>query len=101
MPPSCHVVKYVPKVPWEMNQTMGKQVISTFGALQVMLGQEGTEGLGFSMDAVPHGLPVPHFGKTRLGGTEEYLIPDRLLDIIAGVFYLIHGLYIVVINNGK
>ncbi len=46
-----------------------------------MLGQEGTEGLGFSMDAVPHGLPVPHFGKTRLGGMEEYLIPDRLLDI--------------------
>ena len=49
----------------------------------------------------PHGLPVPHFGKTRLGGTEEYLIPDRLLDIMAGVFYLIHGLYIVVTNNGK
>ncbi len=31
----------------------GKWVISTFGALQVMLGQEGMEGLGFSMDAVP------------------------------------------------
>ncbi len=53
----------------------------------------------------PYGLPVPHFRKTRLGGTEEYLIPDRLLgrllDIMAGVFYLIHGLYIVVTNNGK
>jgi len=32
---------------------MGKQVISAFGALRVMLEQEGTEGLGFSMDAVP------------------------------------------------
>jgi len=53
----------------------------------------------------PHRLPVPHFGKTRLGGTEDYLIPDRLLgrllDIMAGVFYLIHGLYIVVTNNSK
>ena len=39
--------------------------------------------------------------KTRLGGMEEYLIPDRLLDIMAEVFYLIHGLYIVVINNSK
>ena len=46
-------VKYVPKVPWEMNRTMGKRIISTFGALWVMLGQEGTEGLGFSTDAVP------------------------------------------------
>jgi len=36
-----------------MNQTVGKQVIGTFGALQVMLGQEGTEGLGCSMDAAP------------------------------------------------
>ncbi len=47
---------------------------------------------------------MPHFRKTRLGGMEEYLIPellDRLLDIMAGVFYLIHGLYIVVTNNGK
>ena len=39
------------KVPWEMNRTMEKWVISTFRALWVMLGQEGMEGLGFSMDA--------------------------------------------------
>ena len=45
---------------------------------------------------------MPHFGKTRLGGMEEYLILlDRLLDIIAGMFYLIHELYIVDTNNGK
>ena len=48
----------------------------------------------------PHVLPVPHFRKTRLGGMEEYLIPE-LLDIMAEVFYLIHGLYIVVTNNDK
>src|SRR6266542_7121837 len=32
---------------------MGKQIISTFRALRVMLEQEGTEGLGFSTDAAP------------------------------------------------
>ena len=53
----------------------------------------------------PHGLPVPHFGKTRL--VVQKLprlldkIPGRLLDIMAEVFYLIHGLYIVVTNSGK
>ncbi len=48
---------------------------------------------------------MPHFGKTGLRNT---LIPElldrvlgRLLDIMAEVFYLIHGLYIVVTNNGK
>src|SRR6266511_3405812 len=39
-------VKYMPKVPWETNRTMGKWVIGTFGALRIRLGQEGTEGLG-------------------------------------------------------
>jgi len=32
---------------------VGKRIIGTFRALQVILGQEGMEGLGFSMDAVP------------------------------------------------
>src|SRR6266545_5651873 len=45
----------------------------------------------------PHRLPVPHFRKTGLRNT---LIPE-LLDIMAEVFYLIHGLYIVVTNNNK
>ena len=58
------------------------------------------KGLASAQMLCPHVLPVPHFRKTRLGGMEEYLIPE-LLDIMAGVFYLIHGLYIVVTNNGK
>ena len=60
-----------------MNRTTEKQVVDTFGALQVMLGQVETEGLGFSMDA---GLPVPHFGKTRL---VVWKLP-RLLDRMPG-----------------
>ena len=54
-----------------------------------MLGQEGTEGLGFSTDAVPPWIASAPFWEDR---TE---IPE-LLDIMAEVFYLIHGLYIVV-----
>ena len=56
---------------------MGKWVIGIFGVLWVMLEQVGMEGLGFSMDA---GLPVPHFGKTRL---VVWKLP-RLLDRILG-----------------
>ena len=33
--------------------TTEKRVVGTFRALWVMLGQEGTEGLGFSIDAAP------------------------------------------------
>ncbi len=81
---------------------MGKQVISSFGALRVMLGQVGTEGLGFSMDAAPPWIASAPFQEDRT------VIPElldrvlgRLLDIMVKVFYLIHGLYIVVTNNGK
>ena len=84
---------------------MEKRVIGTFGALRVILGQEGIEGLGFSMNAAPPWIASAPFWKDKTGGMEVYLIPDRLLgrllDIITGVFYLIHGLYIVVTNNGK
>ena len=53
-----------------MNQTVGKQVISTFGALWVMLGQEGTEGLGFSTDAAPPWIASAPFWVDKTGGME-------------------------------
>ena len=56
---------------------MGKQVVSTFGALRVMVGQVGTEGLGFSMDAAPPWIASAPFRKTRLVVQK---LP-RLLDI--------------------
>ena len=49
---------------------MGKQVIGTFGALQVMLGQEGMEGLGFSTDAAPPWIASAPFQEDKTGGTE-------------------------------
>ena len=46
-----------------------------------------------------------HFGKTRLVVWKLLRLLnkllDRLLDIMAEVFYLIYGLYIVVTNNDK
>ena len=62
---------------------MGKWVISTFGALQVILEQEGMEGLGFSMDAAPPWIAsIPREDKT--GGTEVakitgYYLGDYLI----------------------
>ena len=48
---------------------------------------------------------MPHFGKTRLVVWKLPRLLDRvlgrLLDIMAEVFYLIHGLYIVVTKNDK
>ncbi len=49
---------------------MGKRVISTFGALRVMLEQVGMEGLGFSTDAVPPWIASAPFWKDKTGGTE-------------------------------
>ena len=53
-----------------MKQTVGKWVISTFWALQVILGQEGMEGLGFSMDAAPLWIASAPFQVDKTGGTE-------------------------------
>ena len=53
-----------------MNQTAEKQVIGTFRALRVMLGQEGTEGLGFSTDAAPLWIASAPFQEDKTGGTE-------------------------------
>jgi len=47
-----------------------KWVIGTFGALRVMLGQEGTEGLGFSTDAVPPWIASAPFRIDKTDGTE-------------------------------
>ena len=49
---------------------MGKWVIGTFGALQVILGQEGMEGLGFSMDAAPPWIASAPFQEDKTGGME-------------------------------
>ena len=49
---------------------MEKRVISTFGALRVMLGQEGMEGLGFSTDAAPPWIASAPFQEDKTGGTE-------------------------------
>jgi len=49
---------------------VGKQVIGTFGALQVMLGQEGMEGLGFSTDAAPPWIASAPFWVDKTGGME-------------------------------
>ena len=83
-----------------MSQTMVKWVISTFGALQVILGQVGMEGLGFSMDAALTWIASAPFWEGR---TENWIpgLLDRISDIMAEVFYLIYGLYIIVINNGN
>jgi len=48
---------------------MGKRVIGTFRALQVMLGQVEMEGLGFSMDAAPPWIASAPFWEDR---TEKY-----------------------------
>jgi len=58
------------KVPRKTNRTVGKWVIGTFGALVVMLGQEGTEGLGFSTDAVPPWIASAPFRVDKTGGME-------------------------------
>ena len=49
---------------------MGKQVISTFGALQVILEQVGMEGLGFSTDAALPWIASAPFREDKTGGTE-------------------------------
>jgi len=49
---------------------MGKQIVDTFGALWVMLGQVGTEGLGFSTDAVPPWIASAPFWEDKTGGME-------------------------------
>ncbi len=46
---------------------MGKLVISTFGALWVILGQVETEGLGFSIDAVPPWIASAPFQEDKTG----------------------------------
>ena len=61
---------------------MGKWVIGNFRALQVMLGQVGTEGLGFSMDAVPLWIASAPFQEDKTGGTEvcqDYLVGYLIL----------------------
>ena len=50
---------------------MGKWVIGNFRALQVMLGQEGMEGLGFSMDAALPWIASAPFWEDKTGGTED------------------------------
>ena len=65
-----HTVQYVLKVLWKMKQTMGNQIIGTFGALRVMLGQEGMEGFGFSTDAAPPWIAGAPFQGDKTGDTE-------------------------------
>ncbi len=47
-----------------------KWVISTFGALWVMLEQVEMEGLGFSTDAAPPWIASAPFQEDKTGGTE-------------------------------
>jgi len=65
----------------------------------------GWKGLASAWMLHPHRLPVPHFGRTRLVVWKLPRLLNRvlggLLDIMAGVLYLIHELYIVDTNNGK
>ena len=58
------------KVPQETKQTMEKWIIGTFGALWIMLEQVETEGLGFSMDAVPPWIASASFREDKIGGME-------------------------------
>src|SRR6266508_4341934 len=98
-------VKYVLKVLRKMNQTMGKRVIVPSEHCGSCCDRWEQKCLTSAQMLRHHRLPVPHFGKT---GLVEWKLPrlldrllGRLLDIIAEVFYLIHGLYIVVTNNNK
>ena len=49
---------------------MEKWIIGTFGALWIMLGQVGMEGLGFSTDAVPPWIASAPFWEDKAGGME-------------------------------